>query len=139
MTDTTNLTAGQLSAARRTYIGTAADLESILEEWDVHIVDEVDDNPERNPHVGFVPAEGTSLMDALLMWRDAKTADALATEAREAKCRPFPGVPGSRWHDADGDMWVLGDDWRLHAANCSLDPNEAAQAYGPMTRAGGEG
>lgn len=78
MTDTTNLTAGQLSAARRTYTGTAADLEAILEEWDAHIVDEVDDNPERNPHVGFVPAEGTSLVDALERWRDAAVQTALA-------------------------------------------------------------
>lgn len=70
-------TAGQLSAARRDYTGTAADLEAILEEWDVHIVDEVDDNPERNPHVGFVPAEGTSLVDALERWRDAAVQSAI--------------------------------------------------------------
>lgn len=138
MNDVTKLTAGQLSAARRAYTGTAADLEAILEEWDVHIVDEVDDNPERNPRVGFIPAENTSLVDALLMWRDAKSADVLAAEARAATYYPFPGVPGSRWHDKDGDMWILGDDRRMHAANCSLDPNEAAQAYGPMTRVGGE-
>lgn len=75
--NTTNLTAGQLSAARRTYTGTGADLEAILEEWDVHIVDEIDDNPERNPHVGFIPAEGTSLVDALERWRDAAVQAAL--------------------------------------------------------------
>lgn len=135
----TNLTAGQLSAARRTYTGTAADLEAILEEWDVHIVDEVDDNPERNPHVGFIPAEGTSLVDALLAWRDAKTADVLATEARAAKRRPFPGVPGSRWRDADGTVWVLCDDGRMRAARHNTAPNEVVKNFGPMTRVGGEG
>jgi hypothetical protein len=44
-------TAGQLSAARRTYTGTAADLEAILEEWDVHIVDEVDVDPNEIAYV----------------------------------------------------------------------------------------
>lgn len=50
----------------------------------------------------------------------------------------FPGVPGSRWRDADGDMWIVGDDRRLHAVGCSLDPNKDAAIYGPMTPAGGE-
>lgn len=41
----------------------------ILEHWDTHVTDEVDDNPERNPHVGFVPAEKSGLLDALMQWR----------------------------------------------------------------------
>lgn len=44
-------------------------LEDILEHWDTHVTDEVDDNPERNPHVGFVAAEKTGLVDALMEWR----------------------------------------------------------------------
>lgn len=44
-------------------------LEDILEHWDTHVTDEVDDNPERNPHVGFVPAENSGLVDALMGWR----------------------------------------------------------------------
>lgn len=44
-------------------------LEDILEHWDTHVTDEVDDNPERNPHVGFVPAEKSGLVDALMEWR----------------------------------------------------------------------
>lgn len=44
-------------------------LEDILEHWDTHVTDEVDNNPERNPHVGFVPAEKSGLVDALMEWR----------------------------------------------------------------------
>lgn len=44
-------------------------LADILEHWDTHVTDEVDDNPERNPHVGFVPAEKSGLVDALMEWR----------------------------------------------------------------------
>lgn len=112
MPDTTNLTAGQLSAARRTYTGTAADLEAILEEWDVHIVDEVDDNPERNPHVGFIPAEGTSLVDVLLAWRDAATRemlDALKLRDEYGILDHGGGIRGAADHPkpmADGNMAV---------------------------------
>ena len=96
-------TAGQLSAARRDYTGTGADLEAILEEWDVHIVDEVDDNPERNPHVGFVPAEGTSLVDALEAWRDAAVRTALPGQLVVPGNSEYPGASGAVWHDADGE------------------------------------
>lgn len=44
-------------------------LTDILEYWETHVTDEVDDNPERNPHVGFVPAEKSDLVDALMQWR----------------------------------------------------------------------
>lgn len=49
----------------------------------------------------------------------------------------FPGHPGSRWRDVAGDEWVLGDDGRMNVVGCALDPNNVAEAYGPMTRAGG--
>lgn len=50
-------------------------LEDILEHWDTHVTDEVDDNPERNPHVGFVPAENSGLVDALMEWRGGNLND----------------------------------------------------------------
>ncbi|ACU71900.1 hypothetical protein Caci_2991 [Catenulispora acidiphila DSM 44928] len=49
----------------------------------------------------------------------------------------FPGRPGSRWRDADGDAWMLGDDGVMRMTNTPSDPNDVAVAYGPMTRAGG--
>lgn len=50
-------------------------LEDILEHWDTHVTDEVDDNPERNPHVGFVPAEKSGLVDTLMEWRGGNLND----------------------------------------------------------------
>lgn len=50
----------------------------------------------------------------------------------------FPGHPGSRWCDAAGDEWVLGDDGRMNVVGCTLDPNNVAETYGPLTRAGGK-
>lgn len=50
----------------------------------------------------------------------------------------YPNVPGSRWRDADGDIWILADDGRMYAAGCTLGPNDVAESYGPLTRAGGE-
>lgn len=44
-------------------------LTDLLEHWNTHIVDEVDDNPERNPHAGFVPADKSGLVDDLMRWR----------------------------------------------------------------------
>jgi len=131
-------TAGQMSAARRDYTGTGADLEAILEEWDVHIVDEVDDNPERNPHVGFVPAEGTSLVDALEAWRDAAVQAALAGQLVTPGGGEYPGASGAVWHDADGEAWMLCDDgrMRLRDRGPGVDPGEIARIYGPMTPAG---
>jgi len=70
-------TVGQRDAAARTYDGTYADLEAILHEWDVVIIDEVDDNPERNPHVGAADLERSGLLDALVAWRDAAVQAAL--------------------------------------------------------------
>jgi hypothetical protein len=132
-------TAGQMSAARRDCTGTGADLEAILEEWDVHIVDEVDDNPERNPHVGFVPAEGTSLVDALEAWRDAAVREALAAQLVTPNSSAYPGIPGMTWSDRDGDRWILCEDgrFRLRPDGPGVDPNEIAHVYGPMTLAGG--
>jgi hypothetical protein len=50
--------------------GRATLLDALLTEFDVSCVDEVDDNPERNPHVGFVSAATSSrLTEALLAWR----------------------------------------------------------------------
>jgi len=48
-----------------------ADLYDLLADYDVHVVDEVDDNPEKLPHVGFVAAEKSDLPERLLAWRDA--------------------------------------------------------------------
>lgn len=141
MFDTPNLTAGQLSAARRIYTGTAADLEAILEEWDVHIVDEVDDNPERNPHVGFVPAENTSLVDALEAWKDAAVRAALAAQRVAPGSAEYPGPTGTLWHDYDGDLWVVGENGRLRiqsSGGSGVNPDEVARYYGPMKPAGGE-
>lgn len=56
-------------ATQRAGTGRRDVLEDILEHWDTHVTDEVDDNPERNPHVGFVPAEKSGLVDALMEWR----------------------------------------------------------------------
>lgn len=50
----------------------------------------------------------------------------------------FPGTPGSRWRDADGDMWVLADDGKLRMTNRSTTPDDVKRLYGPMTRVGGE-
>lgn len=136
----TNMTAGQLSAARRTYTGTGADLEAILEEWDVHIVDEIDDNPERNPHVGFIPAEGTSLVDALERWRNAAVKAALDARLVAPGSGEYPGAPGTTWADRDGDLWILCEDRRLRLRpdGFGADPSEIAYAHGPMTSVGGE-
>lgn len=50
----------------------------------------------------------------------------------------FPGTPGSRWRDMQGDEWVLEDDGRMCLGGTVLDANSVAEIYGPMTRAGGE-
>ena len=55
--------------------GRRAVLKDILEHWDTHVTDEVDDNPERNPHFGFVPAEKSGLVDALMEWRGGNLND----------------------------------------------------------------
>jgi hypothetical protein len=49
----------------------------------------------------------------------------------------FPGTPGSRWRDADGDMWMLGDDGFMRLTYKRTAPDEVAKTFGPMTLAGG--
>jgi len=53
-------------------------LADLLEHWDAHVPDEVDDNPERNPHAGFVPADGTGLVDDLMRWRGGDLDDSVS-------------------------------------------------------------
>lgn len=53
----------------------------------------------------------------------------------------YPGRPGSRWRDIDGDMWIHGDDGRMWSVNEAEEPDEPAELDshdGPMTSAGGE-
>lgn len=45
--------------------------------------DEIDDDPERNPHAGFLPASKTLLPDRLMAWRDAAVRAALAGRGGE--------------------------------------------------------
>ncbi len=44
---------------------------------DAYVLDEVDDDPERHPRLGYVPAERTMLPDRLMAWRDAAVRAAL--------------------------------------------------------------
>lgn len=44
---------------------------------DCWVADEIDDDPERNPHAGFLPASKTVLPDRLMAWRDAAVKAAL--------------------------------------------------------------
>ena len=56
------------------------------------------------------------------------------------KPNTFPGRPGSRWRDADGDTWMFGDDGRMWMLAYGTVPRETANLddnYGPMTREGG--
>lgn len=137
MPDTTNPTVGHTAAARRTYDGTYADLAQILAEWDVAILDEVDPGGHRNPFVGPVDLEKSGLLDALWGWQQAAVGAAALAEFRAGAA--FPGVPGSRWRDGDGDIWVHGADGRMwltgHQGHDNNTPEEAERFHGPMTRA----
>lgn len=53
-------------------------LTDLLEHWDAHVADEVDDNSERNPHVGFVPADKSGLVDDLMRWRGGDLNDSVS-------------------------------------------------------------
>lgn len=44
-------------------------LDDILQ--DAYLLDEVDDDPERNPRPGYVPLNETPVFELLLAWRDA--------------------------------------------------------------------
>jgi len=44
---------------------------------DCYLLDEIDDNPERNPHAGYIPAQDTMVPDLLMAWRDAAVKAAL--------------------------------------------------------------
>jgi hypothetical protein len=53
----------------------------------------------------------------------------------------FPGQPGSRWRDDEGDLWIHGDDGRMWAVNELEepdDPDALEQHLGPMAPVGGE-
>jgi hypothetical protein len=111
----------------------------ILDEYDVHAVDEVDDNPERNPHVGFVPFEKTGLPERLLAWKDAAVQAALAARLVTPGSGEYPGTPGTMWTDRDGDRWILCEDgrFRLRTQGPGIDPYEIAHTFGPMAPAEG--
>jgi hypothetical protein len=38
---------------------------------DAYLLDEIDDNPERNPHTGYIALDETIVFEKLLAWRDA--------------------------------------------------------------------
>lgn len=44
---------------------------------DAYLLDEIDDNPERNPHTGYVALDETIVFEKLLAWRDAAVRTAL--------------------------------------------------------------
>lgn len=44
---------------------------------DTYVFDEVDDNPERNPHPGYLPIDRTMIPERLMAWRDAAVKAAL--------------------------------------------------------------
>jgi len=51
-----------------------------------HLLDEIDDNPERNPRAGYVPVSDTTIPERLIAWRDAAVKAALdraATAGRD--------------------------------------------------------
>lgn len=58
------------------------DLNDLLQ--GVYVEDEVDDNPERNPHVGLLSAEETDLPDRLEAWKNAAVSAALVALGRKA-------------------------------------------------------
>lgn len=88
-------------------------LEDILEHWDTHVTDEVDDNPERNPHVGFVPAEKSGLLDALMQWRGGDLNDYVDPFAVHTVTVEYVvGVPGPKpvvRHPVDCDRLPYGE------------------------------
>lgn len=48
----------------------------------------------------------------------------------------FPGEPGSRWRDADGDVWTHGDGGHVymdHRPDEPASPEIVQRKYGPMT------
>jgi len=52
----------------------------------------------------------------------------------------FPGVPGSRWRDSDGDVWTHGDDGHVYMGRRPGEPATPElvhRKYGPMTPVGG--
>ena len=52
----------------------------------------------------------------------------------------FPGVPGSRWRDSDGDVWTHGDDGHVYMGRRPGEPATPElvhRKYGPMTPIGG--
>lgn len=64
----------------------------------------------------------------------AKLAEYIAASQPSAS---FPGVPGDRWRDSDGDVWVLCDDGRMRQTHKNTAPEDVERVYGPMTRMGG--
>jgi hypothetical protein len=42
-----------------------------------YLLDEIDDNPERNPHIGYIPLDETMIPEQLIAWRDAAVKAAL--------------------------------------------------------------
>lgn len=47
---------------------------------DAYLLDEIDDDPERNPHVGYRALDETVVFEELLAWRDAAVRAALDAE-----------------------------------------------------------
>ena len=45
---------------------------------DAYVLDEIDDNPEKHPRTGYVPAEDTTVPERLIAWRDAAVKAATA-------------------------------------------------------------
>lgn len=44
---------------------------------DLYLLDETDDDPERNPRPGYIPADETVIPERLIAWRDAAVKAAL--------------------------------------------------------------
>lgn len=84
------------------------------------------------------PADETDLPDLLLAWKNAAVREALAAQLVTPGSGEYPGSPGTVWHDADGEAWMLCDDgrMRLRDRGPGVDPGEIARIYGPMTPAG---
>jgi hypothetical protein len=52
----------------------------------------------------------------------------------------FPGKPGDRWRDSDGDVWTLCSDGRMRqtpSTTAPEAPENVKRVFGPMTRVGG--
>lgn len=66
---------------------------------DAYLLDEIDDDPERNPHTGYIALDETIVFEKLLAWRDAAVKTALEAQATSGSAdrsygsgNPYPGA-----------------------------------------------